>query len=191
MRTETTHTRLKILFALMLCIGASYSGTRANVAPADPVLPDRMKGIQYGFDPKTVPNFDKQALFVVFYGFGKKGWDDATGKRYPIEPRRIFSRIYRLGDLPYGYNWNSQSLAPNQMAKIFFDYLINSYDFKRGQHEVMYLRSQYLDKIESDIAEMLRGMPKEEIVIPDTKFSFSYQDKNYVRPYSFEYIAPQ
>lgn len=151
---------------------------------------DRFKGLEFAFNRADVPNFDKLALYVVFYGKTKTGVDPSTGKPFPTEPRRIFSRVYRLGDLPIGYNWNSESLAPHQIGKLFFDHLIKEYGFSKDRHEVKYLRSQYLDKIESDIVEMFKSMGRSDIVVPDLKFSVKYRDKNYVRPYSFEYTAP-
>jgi hypothetical protein len=82
------------------------------------------------------------------------------------------------------------SLAPHQMSLLFFDYLVKEYDFDRELHDVKYFKTQYLSKIESDLVEMFKEMKKSEIVVPDTKFSFTYEDTNYVRPYSFEYKSP-
>jgi hypothetical protein len=173
-----------IFIALAMALPLAVPAQHATAGPA------KLKGIEYGFDRKSAPEFDRQALYVVFYGFGKKGVDRSTGKPYPVETRRVFSRIYRLGDLPYGYNWNSMSLAPHQMSLLFFDHLVKEYDFDRNLHDVKYFKTQYLSTIESDLVEMFKEMKKSEIVVPDTKFSFTYEDTNYVRPYSFEYKSP-
>lgn len=148
-----------------------------------------MADIEYGFDVRSVKNQDRQALFVVFYGYGKRGWDGA-GKAYPEEPRYVFSRIYRLSDLPHGYNWNSQSLAPHNMTGLFFDHLVKEYKFSRNLHEVKYIRGQNLKTLENNLKELLNDIGTDKTVIPDTSFSFKYQDRNYVRPYSFEYKSP-
>lgn len=178
--------RVNPALLLLLILAASYSALTQTPGNAN----DRLKGIEYAFDHGDVPNFDKQALYVVFYGRAKKGVDPRTGRPLPSEPRLIFSRIYRLGDLPIGYNWNSESLAPHQIGKVFLDHLIKEYGFSKDRHEVKYLKSQYLDTMESNIREMIESLDRSDILVPDLKFSFKYRDKNYVRPYSFEYKAP-
>lgn len=148
-----------------------------------------LQGIEYAFDVKNVPNFDRQTVFVVFYGHGMKGWDGA-GKAYPDEPRYVFSRIYRLNDLPHGYNWNSQSLMPHTISDLFFSHLIKEYDFTKHDHKVGYIKGQYLKTLESNLKELLKDIGKDKTVIADTTFTFKHQDRNYVRPYSFEYNSP-
>lgn len=175
---------------LTLLIGVLVFASHLAVAQSRGSANEGLKGIEYSFDRAAVPNFDRQALYVVYYGQGKTGIDPATGRPFAAEPRRIFSRVYRLGDLPIGYNWNSESLAPHQIGKIFFEHLIKEYGFSRDRHEVKYFKLQYLDKMESEIREMLKSMDHTTIIVPDLKFSFKYRDKNYVRPYSFEYTAP-
>ena len=183
-RSRTTSFKLVLLAAVI--VAASYPVFTQKHVSAD----NGLNGIEYGFDRNSVPNFDKQALYVVFYGIAKKGVDPATGRPFPSEPRTIFSRVYRLGDLPIGYNWNSESLAPHQIGKIFLDHLIREYGFSKDRHEVKYLTSQYLNTMESNIREMLKSFDRSVILVPDLKFSFKYRDKNYVRPYSIEYMAP-
>lgn len=174
-----------LIFTLMFATGAiSAEGQIAKAGPS------KFKGVEYAFDPKAVPDHDPQTVFVVFYGMGKPGYDTATGRPYPPEKRRIFSRIYRLNDLPYGYNWNSLSLAPAQMAPLFFDHLVKNYDFDRNNHEVKMIYGRHLSTLESQLAEMISGMKPGDEVIADKTFSFKYADRNYVRPYSFEYKSP-
>lgn len=174
---------LFILFAVVFL--ASIAQAQSVSSPSK-----GLQGIEYAFDVDNVPNLDRQTVFVVFYGHGLKGWD-AAGKAFPNEPRYVFSRIYRLNDLPHGYNWNSHSLAPHNMSGLFFDHLIKEYDFTRSNHKVNYLRGQSLKTLENNLKELLKDVGTDKTIIADTTFSFKYQDRNYVRPYSFEYKSPQ
>ncbi len=86
----------KLLPSLMLVIIAA---TFANSQTKTQTAPD-FKGIQYAFDRAKVPDYDKKAIFVVFFGYGKPGWNAKKQQNYPLESRRVFSKIYRLDNLP-------------------------------------------------------------------------------------------
>lgn len=169
------------------------------IAQEKSVSPAALKGIQYGFDRATAPEKDPRSQYVIFYGYGKQGWNAEKKAPYPSEKREIYSRIYHLANLPKHYEWRALNKAPTAMLPSFHDYLIKEYKFTSDLHGVSYLIDNSISRLEEKLADHIATSIRlsKSTIIPDTKFTFSYVDKdqntpiygdpNNHKPYVFEY----
>lgn len=162
-------------------------------------------GVNYSFPRDGVPDVADDAVYVVFVGTGKSGWNPKVKADYPLELRYVISPIYRLAGMPPSYDWKRLGTGLSAvLGKAYHEFLIEKHGFTADLHYAGGITSRSLADLEKRLSEDIhrerKFSPKKEFVITGG-FSFSFKDtvqspfiyNNAAsgKYYSVEYNAPR
>ena len=133
-----------------------------------------------------------KTIYICLYGGTKSGWNSKTNDYFPLEDKIIYSKIYRLTNVPVPEHFdisNLNSTIYGQLRKQFIQHLIAQYGFNEDINYCSYEADFDLNYVERKLQEGMDAKFNNYKKIKfqyDAKFSFNYEDAFYKATYKGE-----
>lgn len=130
-----------------------------------------------------------RTIYICLYGGTKGGWNPKTNDYYPVEDKVIYSKIYRLTDVPVPEYFNLSNLNSTiygGLQKQFMQHLIAQYGFNEEINYCTFEAGFDLNNVEKKLQENMDAKLNNYAKVKfqyDTKFSFDYSDAYYKASY--------
>ncbi|MBC7507739.1 MAG: hypothetical protein H7320_03180 [Ferruginibacter sp.] len=154
------------------------------VGQAKPVF--NIKDITYSFDRKDALSnkIDGTVCYIFCYAGTKSGWNSKTQKNYPEQDKIVYSKIFRLTNLPIPqiYRAIEGGKVCDKLSTMFLEDLIKTAGFNEENNYSSWVGDYDLAYVEKEIAERMareKRFNEQTKFVYNSKFSFNYSDPYY------------
>jgi hypothetical protein len=153
-----------------------------------------LRGLKHVFNRADAASnvVDNKTIYICLLGGTKSGWNAKTKDYYPVEDKIIYSKIYKLTDVPVPEHFdltNLNSTIYGGLQKQYMAHLIAQYGFNEEINYASFVADFDLNYVEKKLQEGMDAKLNNNEKIKfqyDTKFSFNYSDAYYKTSYKGE-----